>query len=208
VTDGRRRLIAAVALIGAAVFTVLTILVSTGDTHGLDTSAFDAIDHVRAPWLDRTAKVITNLGLLVFVGPAVLLAAAALFRAGRRGRAVALVLGATLTWAGVWITKWAVDRPRPAAPLVHTAGQSFPSGHAANSVGWFALGLALTVLLSSRGARVAIVTAGALLALLVGLSRIYLRAHYISDVIAGEALAITMYSVCVLAVSRHVTRIG
>jgi undecaprenyl-diphosphatase len=138
----------------------------------------------------------------------VLLAAGALFRAGRRGRAAALVLGAALTWAGVWITKWAVDRPRPAAPLVHTAGQSFPSGHAANSVGWFALALALTVLLSSRAARVAIVTAGALLTLLVGLSRIYLRAHYLSDVIAGEALAITMYSVCVLAATRRVTRIG
>src|SRR5947209_15406864 len=109
VTDGRRRLIAAVALIAAAVFAVLTILVMSGDTPGLDTSAFDAIDHVRAPWLDRTAKVITTLGLLVFAGPAVLLAAAALFRAGRRVRAAALVLGVTLTWVGVWITKWAVD---------------------------------------------------------------------------------------------------
>jgi membrane-associated phospholipid phosphatase len=46
----------------------------------------------------------------------------------------------------------------------------------------------------SRTGRIAAVAAGALIAALVGLSRIYLRAHYASDVLAGEALAIAMYA--------------
>ncbi len=206
-TSRCRRITSAVALAGAAVFIALTILVTSHGALGLDGDAFTAARRVHAAWLDHAAKVITQLGLLVFVGPAVLLAAVVLARAGHRARAAVLLIGAALGWVSVWITKLAVDRPRPPAPLVHTVGQSFPSGHAANAVGWFALALALTALIHSRAARLAVVAAGALLALLVGLSRIYLRAHYISDVIAGEALAATMYALTVLALDRSVIRI-
>jgi len=81
---------------------------------------------------------------------------------------------------------------------VHTSGQSYPSGHAANSVGYLALAIALTVAIPSRIGRVAAVAAGALLTVLVGLSRIYLRAHYASDVLAGEALAVAMYALAAI----------
>ena len=105
-----------------------------------------------------------------------------------------MVGGVALTWLSVWITKAAVDRPRPPAPLVHTAGQSFPSGHAANAVGWLALAIALSAVIPTRAGRIAAIACGALLTALVGLSRIYLRAHYLSDVLAGEALATAMYA--------------
>jgi undecaprenyl-diphosphatase len=82
---------------------------------------------------------------------------------------------------------------------VHTAGQSYPSAHAANSVGWLALAIALLVVIPTRSGRIAAVAGGALLAVLVGLSRIYLRAHYASDVIGGEALAVAMYALAAIA---------
>jgi undecaprenyl-diphosphatase len=104
------------------------------------------------------------------------------------------VAGSAVTWIGVWIVKAAVDRNRPPGPLVHTTGQSYPSGHAANSVGWLALAIVLAVVIPTRSGRTAALIAGALLAALIGLSRIYLRAHYASDVIAGEALAVAIYA--------------
>ena len=115
-----------------------------------------------------------------------------------RVRAAALVVGAALAWISVWIVKSVVDRPRPPYPLVRTSGQSYPSAHAANSVGWLALAIALTIVIPTRGGRIAGITAGALLAVLVGLSRIYLRAHYASDVLAGEALAVAMYALATI----------
>ena len=81
---------------------------------------------------------------------------------------------------------------------MHTSGESYPSAHAANSVGWLAIAIALTAVIPTRGARIAAITTGALLAVLVGLSRIYLRAHYASDVLAGEALAVAMYTLAAL----------
>ncbi len=142
--------------------------------------------------------MVTKLGLIAIVGSAVLLGAALLIKRRQGARAPALVVGAALAWISVWIVKSVVDRPRPPDPLVHTSGQSYPSAHAANSVGWLALVIALAVVISSRGGRIAAIAAGALLAVLVGLSRIYLRAHYASDVLAGEALAVAMYALATI----------
>ena len=184
----------AIALVAAAIFAALTIVVTTDSSIGLDQRAFDVARDLRAPWLDHVARVITALGLIGVVGPAVALAAVLLFLRQHPDRASALAIGAALAWATVWITKRLVDRPRPQAPLVHTAGKSYPSAHAGNSVSWLALALALAILIPNRGARIAAIAAGALLTVLVGLSRVYLRAHYITDVLAGEALAIAMYA--------------
>jgi undecaprenyl-diphosphatase len=189
----------AVAAAAAAVFVALTVLVTSEPSLALDSRAFQAADDLRAPWLDHAARIVTTLGLIAIVGPGVLIGAGLLAWRRRPARAAALVTGAALAWVSVWITKRVVDRPRPPAPLVHTAGQSYPSAHAANAVGWLALAIALTVVIPTRSGRLAAVAAGALLAVLVGLSRIYLRAHYASDVIAGEALAVAMYALAAIA---------
>ena len=100
-----------------------------------------------------------------------------------------LLAGMTIDLVGVHELKDAVDRPRPPGGLVDTEGSSFPSGHAAYST--FYVWLAVTIVLRlrpgmARGA--AVVAAGIVLTALVGLSRVYLDVHYLSDVNAGWAL--------------------
>jgi len=163
-------LLVAVAVSAMAAFAALTVAVTTNPSPALDSRAFETADDLRAPWLDTAAKAITKLGLIAIVGSAALLAAWLLVRRRLRIRAAALVAGAALAWVSVWITKALVARPRPPMPLVHTSGESYPSAHAANSVGWLALTVALTVAIPARSARIAAVTAGALLAVLVGLT--------------------------------------
>jgi membrane-associated phospholipid phosphatase len=191
--------LAIVLVLASGLFTALTVAVASGSSPAVDSGAFRIADQLRAPWLDHVARLVTTLGLLAVVAPVVLIGAALLIRRHHGARACALIAGVALTWVAVWITKAAVDRPRPPASLVHTTGKSFPSGHAANSVGWLALAIALSVLSPTRGRRVVAIAGGALIAILVGLSRIYLRAHYLSDVLAGEALAIAIYTACWIA---------
>jgi membrane-associated phospholipid phosphatase len=199
-------LLIVVAVAALAVFIALTAVVASDPSLALDSRAFELADELRAPWLDDAAKVVTKLGLIAIVGSAVLLGAAVLIKRRSRARAAALVVGAALAWVSVWIIKSVVDRARPPDPLVRTSGQSYPSAHAANSVGWLALALALTITIRTRGGRIAAVTAGALLAELVGLSRIYLRAHYASDVLAGQALAVAMYAMAATGTIAWQTR--
>jgi membrane-associated phospholipid phosphatase len=191
--------LAAVACVSLAAFAALTVLVTTHGVSGLDARAFRTADDLRAAWLDSAARAITTLGLIAVVGPAVVLGGAWLVVRGRATRAAALVAGAGVAWLSVWVIKAIVDRPRPPAPLVQTAGQSYPSAHAANSVGWLALALALAVLIPARPVRIAAIAVGGAVTLLVGLSRIYLRAHYASDVLGGETLAVAIYAVTALA---------
>jgi undecaprenyl-diphosphatase len=78
-------------------------------------------------------------------------------------------------------------RTRPELwPGAHIAGFSFPSGHAAMSLCLFGMFAWLGwKYLKDRPARMVWTTLMFLLILLIGLSRIYLGAHFLSDVVAG-----------------------
>jgi membrane-associated phospholipid phosphatase len=58
------------------------------------------------------------------------------------------------------------------------------------------------------GRTTAIVTAAIVLAALIGLTRVYLQVHYLSDVAAGAGLAAALYALCgmgalIVAYVRH-----
>jgi membrane-associated phospholipid phosphatase len=196
----------AIAVIAGAGFIALTVIVTANSSLAFDSHAFAIASDLRARWLITVARVITALGLIAVVGPALVVGAALLIARKNPRRAGALVAGGALTWVTVWITKSLVDRPRPARPLVHTAGQSYPSAHAANSVGWLALAIALAAVIPARSARIAVIAAGALAPVLVGLSRVYLRAHFASDVLAGYALAVAMCSLAAIVMIARPAR--
>ena len=60
--------------------------------------------------------------------------------------------------------------------------------------------------LASRAARIACVVAGVVLVTLIGFSRLYLGAHYLSDVLAGFAAGIAWLMLCLLAVAAYEAR--
>jgi undecaprenyl-diphosphatase len=119
---------------------------------------------------------------------------------GRRRviEAAALTSGLLLTWAAVQIAKAAVDRPRPTGALVDTAGQSYPSGHAAYAIAWVAIAVVLSRTVPGLARMTGVVVVAIVVAVLVGLTRIYLRAHYLSDVVGGVGLAAAIFGLCAM----------
>jgi undecaprenyl-diphosphatase len=78
------------------------------------------------------------------------------------------------------------ERARPPLPLVDTTGFSFPSGH---SVAGTAIVIALVIVLVPAGPkRRNLEMIAAAFAVAMALSRVYLRAHWLSDVTGGVAL--------------------
>ncbi len=159
----------------------------------LDTPVAQFLAQRREPWLTTTMHSITWLGSAAVLVPAAL--AVGLFAARRLGTRRPLVFlavalgGSTML---VQLIKIAVARPRPGAGLVTALGYSFPSGHAtAATAGWGAMALVLISLTTRWGTRVALFTTAALIAALVGISRIYLGVHQPTDVLAGWALGAT-----------------
>ena len=84
------------------------------------------------------------------------------------------------------------DRPSFLDPVASAVGYSFPSGHALNSaLGAAVLLLVLLPLVRHRpGLRLGLLTAGIVLPLLTGASRVGLGVHYVSDVVAGWLLGV------------------
>ena len=185
----------AVALFVLVAYTVI-VGGEPGPTPGDETAA-EIVEHLQAGWLVHLAKVVSTLGSAYVVLPLALVSAILLGARGRWAEVGVLVVGLVIVIVGAHELKAAVDRPRPPGGLVDTSGSSFPSIHAAYST--FYVWLAVTIVLRLRPgmARAALVVlAGFLLAGLVGLSRVYLDVHYLSDVNAGWALGAASFSLC------------
>jgi undecaprenyl-diphosphatase len=120
----------------------------------------------------------------------------------RRRRLLALVwLFAMIATAVLNLSlKSAFGRERPwwRDSVIDENTHSFPSGHSMGSViGFGLLAYFLILALSDRRERIAVVVVAAVLALTIGFSRIYLGAHYCSDVVAGFAVGGAWLSVCI-----------
>jgi len=95
---------------------------------------------------------------------------------------IAIVAGAQILSTFV---KLLVDRPRPVDALVHEASAAYPSGHA--MVSGAAIGIGLAVLAGfvwPRRSRLFLYI-GIAYAVLMALSRTYLRVHWLTDVVGG-----------------------
>jgi undecaprenyl-diphosphatase len=185
-------ILAATVLAGGLAVWLLELAVGAGPASGLDREAFRIGADLRAAGAVSAVKVVTALGSSPAMGVLVAGAVLWLARARRALAAAALGTGAALTFGAVHVIKAAVDRPRPPGELTSTTLASFPSGHAAYATGLVAIAIALRL----RGALLAAVVA---LAALVGLSRVYLRAHYLTDVLAGWALGAAAFAAGALA---------
>ncbi len=152
----------------------------------------------RADWLTNVLRVVTWLGSLAVIIPVGIIAGLYFVLRRHRWWPVAL-LAVTIGGAVGWyhLVKYLVDRPRPppAIWIGHFSGASFPSGHATQSVACYAT-LALIVG-AGRPTRVKIVAwcVAALVVLIVGGSRVYLGAHWLTDVLGGYALGVAWVAI-------------
>ena len=146
----------------------------------------------RTPWLTSLAQILTWLGSGFVLWPVVIAAGLGLWW-WRRQWLTAILPALSLAGAGAgsWLTEVLVRRPRPAAAdwLGTFSGWSYPSLHAAQALAaWGMLAVVATAGRSLR-TRTLLMTGAALIALVVGLAGLYLAAHWMTDVLAGWALA-------------------
>ena len=157
--------------------------------------------------LTKSMELLSALGnpyVMAIVG--VVFAGYLIYR-HRRSEGFVLLLLVALTLVSTYLLKELIDRPRPSAELVRVwkeySGMSFPSGTTLNSV--VVLG-ALTYLVRSmisvawgftlaRGMLVVVV-------FLIGSSRIFLGAHWPSDVLGGFVLGGLFLSLFILFVRQ------
>jgi len=185
-----------------------------GETQDIDMAVLQALRAADGTplgpgWINEAMRDLTALGSFSVLGLMVIAVLGYLLLTGKRVMALLVlvsVIGGTLVSS---VLKELFSRPRPSlehAAEVFTA--SFPSGHALiSTVTYLTLGALLARVQASARLRVYIIGIAVLLALVIGLSRLYLGVHYPTDVLAGWCLGAAWAGLC-LAVAAWLQRRG
>jgi membrane protein DedA with SNARE-associated domain len=150
-----------------------------------DQTVFHFLQSLRTLWADRIFIAITEIGdAVVNVWLAVCILVVLLVKRCYRTAgfwAVAVVGG----WAGVRLLKWALHLPRPMTLYHGVSAYGFPSGHTTMNLILF--GFLAILLMRGMGAtwRWGNFVAALLISFIIAVSRLYLGAHWLSDVLGG-----------------------
>lgn len=201
---------------------VMTFVAVAADMTEADGQAFDqAVLHWMQPvageprgpwWLYEAAADLTALGGISVLTLFAVIAVVFLLIQGKRLSAALMVTGLAGGFMLSESLKALFERARPpeAYQAVETLNASFPSGHALlSTVFYLTLGVMLTRAFQQRRLKAFVLGTAILIALLIGLTRVYLGAHWASDVMAGwcagTAWAMTLW-LAAYAVQRHQAR--
>ena len=198
------------AVTAVAVLLTVGVFAAVGD-HGTLTS----IQRLDDGWLrlmasGRTlpltvmAKAFNILGLVYVTLPLRMAVAGFLALRRRWWHLTAFTAAVVVSEVLIGVLKGIYDRARPPGSLVLTTGASFPSGHA---VAASVTVVAAVIALVPPGGRRTWWQLAAAFSILMGLSRAYLGAHWLSDAVAGILLGMSCAVVTALTVSqiqRHV----
>jgi membrane-associated phospholipid phosphatase len=177
---------------------------------GLDHPVLDTAKSIRSPALDVFATAYTDVGGTV--GMPVLALAATILLALRRRSWTPVILIVVAAAGSLLMTiagKRLIGRTRPALsdaipPYEHSA--SFPSGHSLNSVVIAGIVAYLVILrLKSPRSRVLAGLLATAFAVTMGLSRVYLGHHWLTDVLAAWALGAAWLALVITAHRLYLT---
>lgn len=152
----------------------------------LDTRVNNLLASLRTPLFNHVFYAITSLGFWLVIACGT---AAAIFVLWYRRKAE-LILPLTISIVScqllTYLGKLAFHRLRPEGGVLDPFGYSFPSGHASISLALYGFCCFLGMQFTQRwSTRINLLLLGALIAFLIGFSRLYLGVHYLSDVLAG-----------------------
>jgi membrane-associated phospholipid phosphatase len=181
------------AVAALVIFAWLAESVLRGQTLRLDGFVRGTVHSWATPGLTAVLRSITQLGSARVLITFCVVLIASLLWTGRKRAAMVFAIGASGSELLNELLKQLFHRARPDPffGFAEPPDYSFPSGHAVMSCCIYGVAAAIvTTRIESHLGKVLVWAGAALLAALIGLSRIYLGVHYPSDVIAGFAAAI------------------
>lgn len=167
----------------------------------VDTEVLQFFVRHRQPWLTSVARVATTFGASAVVIPLGIVVGVAARRLRGSWAPLVMLASAYVGAEALFQTvKAVVGRARPPASMAigHFTGSAFPSGHATLSAAVYGTMAALVT--GARKAAAWAAAAGA--SLVIGITRLYLGAHWLTDVVAGWALGGLWLAVVVAAGPR------
>ena len=211
------RLLAELCVVGLLVVVFLKIAHEASDgVEDLDRAILLALrnasnDPIGGEGVQAAMLHITGLGSSVVTGLITLIAVLFLAIAGRWRYAGIVLAAACGTLLAMLALKGLYDRPRPpfVTHLDPQSDESFPSGHSMiASALYLTLATLIARALPTRRLRIFTIATGATLALMIGLSRLYMGVHYPTDVLAGWTVGCAWALLCGIAARKLAPKVA
>jgi len=201
----RKIIISSIAIV---IFILVARRVFTEQITFYDKYAQDLVQSIRCDFLTVVMKLITFMCSIT-----VLLAICLLtFMLGNDKKKASLIsINLILVFLINTLIKWIVHRPRPdeIMRLIEESGYSFPSGHSMISMAFYGY---ITYLIykhvKDKKKRTIYCLLLLFLIFMIGLSRIYLGVHYLSDVLGGFALSVSYLMLFIIISPKILDRIN
>lgn len=195
---------------GYAALTCVLLVIGVLLTHALDGSVGRWDEHVNRwfvahrtdHWNSFTGVATFAIDTFPVIAVALVVVTVLMWRR-RRTEALVIVFGLTLEIAVFLSVTFVVARPRPDVPRLSSTPMtsSFPSGHVAAAIVLYgAIALAVQSCTRDTVARVLAWCAAVIVAVSVGLSRVYRGMHHPTDVIVGAAFGVACLWIAVRSV--------
>ncbi|WP_027623138.1 phosphatase PAP2 family protein [Clostridium lundense] len=157
----------------------------------MDIWAINYAKSIESDSLSNFFKTITNIGNPASVIVITIIIVIALYFKKMKNESIFFGLNILGVWLFNEALKASFRRDRPSLKLIKATGYSLPSGHAMVFLAFSILASYLILLyLNNRLTAYLITVCLVLLAIIIGASRVYLRVHYLSDVLAGWSAAL------------------
>ena len=183
---------AALALITATLFVWLAQVVVIEKRDLFDTLAFNYLQQWTSPENTNIALVVTRGGSDVFLIAIYLLVLVYFVRNKYKRQTIQLVIIVSAAFLWNYLLKHIFQRPRPSLQhLDYVISYSFPSGH--TQATFTLCGILAYIIWKTKWSFITKLVVTIFLffyACLIGLSRVYLHVHYLSDVVAGACAAL------------------
>lgn len=195
----KRKIIGIVLLIG---FIIITLLLLTNNVSTYDEFIYKYIYLLRSNICDIIFKTFTYLGNLI---PVTIITMSLLVFLRKKDRSI-LATSMIITLITNQIIKHIIRRPRPPLEerLITQGGYSYPSGHSMLAMCLYGVLIYFTFTkVKNNKIKFLLIGLFTTIILLIGISRIYVRVHYPSDVLAGFLLTMIILIITITIISNH-----
>jgi membrane-associated phospholipid phosphatase len=186
-------------------FALLATFVHFHPVLGVDVTITKEFQENQNPWLSSIMAAVSYIGYQIWLSVGlVVVAVVILWVVDLRLEAVTVAVVYAVSGLLNAVIKLFVGRPRPNASLVDVfraaGGESFPSGHVMSYVAFWGLLFTFGIILFDgwRWWRIALLVVSAFFVVMVGPSRIYLGAHWATDVLGAYLIEIALLGIALL----------
>ncbi len=196
----KRKIIGLVLLIS---FIVLTILLLTNNISSFDSFIYKYFFNIRNKFFDNFFIFFTRLGDII---PVVIITICLLIVLNKENR---YILGSSMI-ISLLINqglKHIIQRPRPPIEerLIEQGGYSYPSGHSMMAMCLYGVLIYLiNTKLKNKKLKIILTIILSVIIILIGISRIYVRVHYPSDVLGAYLLTILILIINITLINNHI----